>query len=386
MSKTKIKVALLTEIISPYRIPVFNEMAKDERIDLLVIFLAETIQERKWHVRKEDVAFPYWISPGFSIPVPRSFPLFFNPGLYSKLCQVKPDVVICGGYHHPSFLLALLYVKRFGTKMILWSESHALSVRMRQPLATFYRQEFVKRSSSFIVPGVLAFEFLKQLGADGRQIYVAPNAVDSDFFAQRASVFRAQKDEWKKARGFPKHLILYLGRFIRSKGVPLLIEAFEPLANREDVGLLLVGDGREGKRYREWCQKQGLRRIFFEGFKQQHELPFYYALADMLVLPSLKDEWGLVLNEAMASGLPVIASDTVGAARDLIVDGVNGFVFRSGNSHALNGRIEQLLVDEGLRVKMGERSYERIQNFGPKQCAEGFLRAICDTSSNEGLR
>ena len=133
--------------------------------------------------------------------------------------------------------------------------------------------------------------------------------------------------------------------------------------------------------YAKYCREHKFRDVFFEGFKQQNELPFYYGVADIMVVPSMRDEWGLVMNEAMAASLPVIASDRAGATHDLIEHGVNGYRFSAGEAGELAHWLAELLENEVLRHQMGERSLEIIQQFSPRKCAEGFLRAIFEFRS-----
>lgn len=370
------KVALLTEIISPYRIPVFGEIAKDPRIDLEVIFLAETSGDRKWKIRKQDIPFDYRVPWGIGFSVNRRFPVFFNPFIFGELMRINPDVIICGGYQHPSFLVAHLFAKLFRKRIILWSESHASSVQLKQSWAMSYRRTMIRQSSAYLVPGKLAHDFLLGLGARREQIYTAPNAVDNDFFYSSSQSFRIRKERLKKERKWSRYLILYVGLLTDAKGVGTLLDGFSQLRGREDIGLVLVGDGPREKFYREYCGQKGLGNVFFEGFKQQSELPFYYGVCDFLVMPSLRDEWGLVINEAMAAGLPVIASDCVGAATDLVEHGVNGWRFTAGRSEELTCRMAELLQNDALRETMGEHSLEIIKRYSPRRSADGFVRSI----------
>src|SRR5690606_20910096 len=116
--------------------------------------------------------------------------------------------------------------------------------------------------------------------------------------------------------------------------------------------------------------------VFFEGFSQREELPFFYAVADVFVMPSLWEPWGLVLNEAMSCALPVIASSVAGATSDHVVDGVDGYSCEPANPEQLARKIESILTDDGTRRAMGQNSYKIIQNYTPEACAQGFYNAI----------
>ncbi len=374
-TRKKCKVIVITDIMAPYRIPVFNEIAKDSRLDFKVIFLARMAGERKWNINTKEIFFSFDTTPAVIIPYPRSFPLLFNPQLLQKLCRINPDTIICGGIHHPSYLLTLCYALFAGKRFILWNESHENSVRIKHRLAVFYRRMFIRCSSGYLAFGTQAEKFLLKLGAAPDKIFVTPNAVDNEFFIRETEKFRAQKNELKQARSFPRLISLYVGRLIHSKGVETLLEAFSKLPFQQAMGLIIVGDGAQENEYKRFCRTHHLRNVFFEGFKQQSELPYYYGISDLLVMPSFRDEWGLVLNEAMASGLPVIASDAAGGAQDLIHDGINGYRFQAGDYRSLSRLMTLVLNDEELRINMGKESRTRIEQFSPRVSANGFIRA-----------
>lgn len=375
----KTKVVLITEIISPYRIPVFNEIAKNPEIDLTVFFLAETEPDRSWRVEKEKIRFRYEVLPGIRIPLRGRFPVFFNPGIVSRLKVNDPDVVISGGYHHPSCLLALSYARRHGKQFLLWCESHAESIREKYFPFNLYRNRFIRACDGFIVPGRKSLDFIQSFGINGRKGWIAPNAVDNNFFSNEVQASREKAEANKKKRGFPSKIILYVGRLVDSKGIPVLLKAFQAISNRwNDVGLVLVGEGRDKKKYMGFCKQHRLENVFFEGFKQQEELFFYYGLADLFVLPSLREEWGLVLNEAAASGLPLISTDVTGGAYDLIDEGKNGFRVPAGDVDLLQQRILTILNNPQLKSDMGEYSRRKSEQFSPARCAEGFANAILE--------
>ncbi len=385
------KVILLTEVISPYRIPVFNEIAQCAQIEFKVFFLAETVSGRLWNVEREKIRFEYRVLKGLKIPLPNRFPIFFNPGIGSILRKENPDLIISGGYHHPSLLLALRYARKYQKRFILWCETHNESVRVISFPAGYYRKNFIRSSDGFIVPGRKSFDFIRKFEVNGKGIWIAPNAVHNDFFSQSAVIARSQSKKHKLQRGFPSQIILYVGRMVDSKGIPVLLRAFQDISNSpspfppptgrgegEGIGLVLVGEGKDQVKYKTFCQKHNLKNVFFEGFKQQEELSFYYGLADLFVLPSTQEEWGLVLNEAAASGLPLIATEASGAAFDLIDEGKNGFRVPVRDAQALRDAILKVLSDVELKKSMGAYSRKKVEEFSPQKCAEGIIQAILD--------
>jgi len=373
----KTEVIFITEIISPYRIPVFNEMARILNDRFLVFFLGETEKRRHWEIYKQEIKFRYEVLPNILLQRKGAPPYFFNPTIFFELIRHSPNTIIIGGYHHPTSLLALLFARLFRKKLILWCESNKYDWRLGRRIQEAYKRWFIRGCAGYVVPGKASFEYLLSFGATAKKIRVAPNAVDNDYFNRSCAIFRQDKEKIKQSKGYPAKLILYVGRLINEKGILDLFKAFQMLS-REDpgLGLLLIGDGEEEVGFKDFCKAVDLKNVFFAGFVQREELPVYYAISDLLVLPSHSEPWGLVLNEAMACKLPVIASDAVGAAQDLIASGENGYIYRKGDTQQLAGYLKEILSDAEMRDRMGEASSNIIKDYSPLKSAEGFMQAI----------
>jgi len=375
------KVILLTEIISPYRIPVFNEIAQSLNNRFLVLFFGETEKRRQWKVCKEKIKFHYGILPNILFQKKGLTPYFLNPTILYRLIKYSPEIIILGGYHHPSDLLALLYAKFFKKKIILWCESNKYDWRWNYPLKDYYKKWFIRSCTGYIVPGEASYGYLIALGAQDKKIYLAPNAVDNDYFTWASNKHRQTKEEFKQAKGYPKKLILYVGRLIDQKGILDLLKAFQMISSEDcESGLLLIGSAENW--YKNFVKTNNIKNVFFEGFILQENLSAYYAASDVFVLPAHSDPWGLVLNEAMACGLPVISSNAAGAACDLIKQGENGYIFQKGNINQLNNYLRDILNDDQKRTSMGEESRKIIQNYSPLKCAQGVIRAIAAIQEN----
>jgi glycosyltransferase involved in cell wall biosynthesis len=167
-----------------------------------------------------------------------------------------------------------------------------------------------------------------------------------------------------------KRVVLYVGYFMARKGLTDLITAFQAVATRNDI-LALVGSGPEETRLR--CLSQHDKRILFPGHLEGAEKTSWYKAADLFVLPTLHDPWGLVVNEAMAFGLPVIVTDAAGCT-DLVRE--NGLVVTAGNPDSLATALGQLLPDAELRQEMGERSQVIISKYTVENASDAFLQAI----------
>jgi len=371
----KAKVIVLTEIISPYRIPVFNEIAKRLTDQFMVLFMGKSEKRRHWKIYREKIRFYYEVLPGILLRGKCSEPYFFNPTILYKLLKCSPEIIIISGYSQPSSFLAMLYAKLFAKRLILWCESNKNDQRYNHPLKEAYKRWFVKNCAQYLVPGRASFEYLTLLGAEESKIYIAANAVDNDFFTDACAKNRESRQVFKQSKDYPEKIILYVGRLIEEKGILDLLKAFQILSrDRQKIGLVLIGSGEGEERYKKFCKEQNIKNVFFAGFVHQDDLPAYYAAGDVFVLPTHSDAWGLVLNEAMASRLPVVCSDAAGAACDLIVNGENGYTYEKGNIAELTEALSKTL--NSSKESFGTKSYEIIQNYSPEKCALGFLRAI----------
>ena len=169
----KRRLVLITEIISPYRIPLFNALAKQEDIDLQVIFLAETDPDlRKWKVYKDEIRFSYEVLPSWRKRVGR-YTWLLNRGVVSALSAFNPDVVLCGGYNYVASWHALVLSRMKQIPFLLWSESNLQDVRRAHPVVEFVKSEFLARCSGFVVPGRSAGEYLRAHKIRQELIFVA---------------------------------------------------------------------------------------------------------------------------------------------------------------------------------------------------------------------
>ena len=370
-------VCILTEIVSPYRIPVFNVLSQTPDIDLEVLFFSKSEERRSWSISWEKIKFKYKILFGFLFS--RRYqdgPIFFNPTIIYYLFRNRYHSVICFGYHHPTIWLTLLLNYIIGSRMLLWSESTIKDHRDTNKIVQFFKRLLISRFDGFIAAGRSQVEYLEHLGARRDQIWIAPDSVDSDFFISESELYRNKKNLIKSDLGIQGPIILYVGRLIDDKGIPELIDAFEQVFSEENVTLILVGDGPDFGKYRDYCKENDISAIQFKGFCLQKHLPRYYAISDFFVFPTRSDPWGLVINEAMCAGLPIVCSTAAGASADLVIHGENGLLHEPGEVSVLRNHMLTLLRDENMRLSMGIKSKEIIAGFHPNIMAQGMLESI----------
>ena len=379
----KRRLTLMTEIISPYRIPLFNVLARHEGVDLHVIFLAETDPDlRKWRVYKDEIKFSYQVLPSWRKRVGR-YNWLLNRGVASALSASAPDVVLCGGYNYVASWQALLWSRMRHVPFLLWSESNLQDLRRGHAIVEFMKRKFMSRCSGFVVPGQSAGEYLRACKIREESIFVAPNAVDNDLFATAAAATRQHAASRRTEFGLPVRYFLFVGRLVREKGVFELLSAYAKLDKeiRKQVGLVFVGDGAERAQLQVVASTISPGMVTFAGFAQREQLTSYYALAEVLILPTYTDPWGLVVNEAMACGLPVIVSQVAGCAADLVKENWNGVLIPPRDEAALVAAMERIASQPELRRTMSGNSLQRIAQYTPNTWSLGIIRVLEGTEA-----
>lgn len=376
------KLIVLTEIISPYRIPVFNALAQHPEIDLRVIFLAETDPSmRQWRIYSDEARFSYEVLPSWR----RRFGkhnILVNTNVSAALERARPDVILCGGYNYLASWQALHWAKKHDVPFLLWSESTAHDQRNTYTVVENLKQMFLNDCSGFVVPGKSAFEYVSRM-TRSQNIFIAPNAVDNKLYATRSQASAMNRTRLRGQLGLPEKFFLYVGRLVAAKGVHDLLQAYAALEPdlRQEVGLVFAGDGPLRAQLEAEARSIFPGGIHFAGFVDRDDLAGFYALADCLVLPTHSDTWGLVVNEAMACGLPIICSRVAGCAADLV--GSNGILVDPANIPELNAALCRIATDEGLRAGMSSESRRVIQNYSPECCAKGIAEAAVRMATPE---
>ena len=374
----KRRLVILTEIISPYRIPLFNALMQEEGIDPYVIFLSETDAAlRQWHVYKDEIRFPYCVLPSWRRRV-GGYNALLNRGLNRALRAARPDAIVCGGYSYVASWQALAWAKSQHVPFFLWSESVLQDRRSGHTLVEFLKNQFLRKCDGFVVPGMSAREYLLAQGIDAGAIFTAPNAVDNAFFVHAADVARQNAITKRSDLSLPERYFLFVGRLVREKGILDLLAAYASLdaETRRKVGLVFVGEGKERREVEEQARTISPGVVRFAGFVHREQLAAYYALAEALILATHTDTWGLVVNEAMACGLPVVVSRVAGCTTDLIREHWNGMLVSAGDIPSLTSTMQSLASQPDVLARMGAHSREHIQQYSPEAWSAGLARAI----------
>jgi glycosyltransferase involved in cell wall biosynthesis len=278
------------------------------------------------------------------------------------------------------------------------SESTALD-KPRSGWREWIKRRIVDLYSTALVGGERHVDYLVRLGMRRERIFTGYDVVDNEYFRQKAEEIRGpafaglrrgrQGSEVRQKYGLPENYFLASARFIKKKNLPTLIRAYAEYRRRPEVrsqesgvsrrmapwDLVLLGDGPLRETLNSQLSILNLHgHVFLPGFKQYDELPVYYALAKAFVHASATEQWGLVVNEASASGLPVIVSNRCGCVPELVQD--NGFTFDPMNQHELASRLfEMASLSDDERERLGDASRRIATNLAPNCFGEGLKRA-----------
>lgn len=376
-SGKKTSVLLMTNIASPYRVPVYNCLASKENIDLHVCFMAHSETARKWSVEKSLYRFTWAVLPGVQIYQTKlDWGLHLNMGLLLQFIRRAPDVVVCCGYDCPTYYVAALYARIWRARLVLWSGSYQYRAITRNRWIQGFKSWFIRRFDAYLAYGSGAADFLVHHGADRKRIAVGYNTVDIHYYIQQAARCRQDGSLETLRKKYPGKIIFCIERFMGGKVPDLLLEALARMKQR-DWQCILIGWGPEESALKARASQPDLiGKVIFMDYHPPEKLVEFYCLARVFVLPSRREPWGLVVNEAMACGTPVVVSDGAGCSQDLIRQGENGFVYPATDINRLAEILDQIIQDDDLCKKMGQNAQKDIQQYTPERYADNLLRAI----------
>ena len=386
-----------------YQAPLLRRLAQEPDIDLTVLF-------------GSDFSVRGYKDEGFGVEVTWDVPLlegyrseFLRPwrdlggvsattpisrGIHRRLRNPDGspafDAVWVHGYASVNALQTMLAAKALGIPVLLRAESW-LADRARSPLKLGAKAAFFHALGhiiSAVLPiGTVNSRYWRHYWGDSVPQFVVPYAVDNGYFARLAAAAAPRREDLRRELALEpgRPIILFASKLQTRKHADHLLAAYRDLLARRDPAqpapyLVIVGDGEERARLESYAAQHQLTDVRFPGFRNQSELPRFFDLSDVFVLPSRHEPWGLIVNEAMAAGTPVIVSDDVGSAYDLITDGVEGFVYPVGDVAALSTALERVLADEATPRRMGEAARERMSTWSFEQDIAGLRAALASTT------
>jgi glycosyltransferase involved in cell wall biosynthesis len=373
-----------------YQAPMHRALAAHPAIDLTVLFCSD------WGVRPyrdqgfgRDVQWDIPLLGGYDSIFLRnrswrrgldSFWGALNPDVVRWIIRQRYDAVLVYGWARATNLLAITAALASNTALLLRGETNLLNFLppVKKHLKAAVLKPLFAATSGFLTIGRHNSEFYRAFGVPAHKIHLTPYSVDNDYWFAQADQFSSRKAELKGNLGFEPEtpVILFSGKLISSKRPLDVLRAVEQVSRKLRCGLVFLGDGHLRGQLEAYACDRMLTKVKFVGFKNQTEIAPYFAMSDVFVLPSGFEPWGLVVNEALCFGLPVIASDKVGATGDLVQPGLNGFIYPAGDVTALTARLEELLLNPALRQSAGQASRKLIQKWGIPQVVEGMLECL----------
>jgi 1,2-diacylglycerol 3-alpha-glucosyltransferase len=304
--------------------------------------------------------------------------------LWSFLKATRPSAVVMNGYSTKDVIVLLLWCRLNGSSPVLMSESK-VDDSPRKNWIEFVKSLIVRQFDSALCGGTPQNAYLKQLGMALHKIFVGYDAVDNQFFMDGSDVVRQSPDSYRNLPGLEhkQRFFLASGRFIPRKNFTGLLQsyaAYKELChqNRHDPWrLVLLGDGPERDALQANIESLQISRdVTLAGVQFYPNLPAYYGLASAFIHPALQDQWGLVVNEAMASGLPVLVSEQAGCAYDLVDDGVEGFKFDPDDTQYLALLMHRISSGQVDLQRMGGLARHKISFWGVERFSQGLYQAV----------
>ncbi len=377
-----LKILFLTNIISPYMHDLFSHLEKQcKKTDFKVAACAYTEPDREWSL-------DFLNSANYKFEIIKDAKLFRAPGKnrffyiggFSLIKEIsKYDAIVFkGGTRFIGPFYAILG-KILGKKTVLWEENtfDSTDTLLKKIVKAIYINKNL--FSSFIAYGLAVNELIEKFNADvSHKIFLSGNAVDNDKFRNRYFKLFPKKDLIKKKLGIAAEtkVVLFVGRFVDEKNLFTLIDSIEKIVNsgEKNILCLLIGGGYLESDLINYVKHKKLENyVKVIPFMQFSKLSMYYSISDIFVLPSRWEVWGLVANEAMNFDLPVIVSDKVGCARDLIKEDINGYVFPHKDSKKL---AEYILKTMKNHKEMGKNSYKIVQNYSFNTACQTIVSSV----------
>jgi glycosyltransferase involved in cell wall biosynthesis len=372
-------LAVVTNILTPYRIPLFAAMSK--RVDRLhVLLMAEREENRDWALGA--VPFECEVLPGFHLKLPEAeVAVHVNYGVMRALRRINPDAVLSGGFA-PANATAWLYCRLHRRPFVGWGELSMQDVGKTPILKRGLRRVMTTWSNGTVASSSEAREVFAYYGARSERILTSIMPIDVEFFHAGAVGWR--NSDWFHAERahYPGPILVSVGRMVASKGYRELFAIYEIITKQQpDVSLLIVGDGPERIGHEALVQSRGWTHVHFLGFRQADEVVKYLALADLLVFHTLGDPFGAVLSEAMAAGVPVVSSIHAAATGDLVEEGVTGHRIDPRETDASAATVLKVLnMTPEARMAMGRAAYDRVKRCDIDTSADDIVRFIASLS------
>jgi glycosyltransferase involved in cell wall biosynthesis len=314
--------------------------------------------------------------------VPGGFWSLVCPGVWTEIRSGRHDAVWLHGYAYAADVLAFLAAKSRGLPVFYRSETHLGLQRSgwKRRLRDWVLSTAARFVDAFLAIGTANRDYYRALGVPEHKIFDVPYTVDNDRFMASAKLNAAERQTVRQKFGLPpgRPVVLFASKLVTRKHPDHLVHVMARLRDEGvEASLLFVGSGEMEPALRSLVVHYNLdRSVFFGGFVNQAELPRVYAASDVFVLPAENEPWGLIVNEVLCAGVPVIVAHEVGCVPDLVHHGENGLLVQAGDIGSLTDAVRRLLLDDHTRVSMGQKGFAMIDEWNYERCRRGVVAAV----------
>ena len=360
------KILFITNIPSPYRVDFFNELGKSCHLTVAFERMAAKDRNRNWK-SDEFCNFEAIFLRGIEIGTDASISYQIVP-----IIRRGYDIVILNGYASPTYAIAMEYMKMNSIPFLLNADGGFIK-KDKQGVYRLKRH-LIGMPAAWLSTGRMTDDYLVHYGADRQNIYRYPFTSVKE--QERYLPSEYEKAEKKRELCIEEdRMVLTVGQFIYRKGLDLLIKCSAGL--KAGTGVYIIG-GEPTEEYRKLVRTEKAENVHFLGFKSRSELREYYVAADVFVFPTREDIWGLVLNEAMARGLPCVASKHAIAANEMIEDGENGYLIEPEDLDEMVLRLNNLLEHDGIRMDMANKAYMSSRAYTIENMAHRHMELLSE--------
>ena len=373
-----VRVAVVLPEPTPYRTGMLDRLAERPELDLTVVYAAHAVQQRAWEVElgHRAVLLDGRRVPGASRLLRHDYPL--STGVFRALKDARPGVVVVSGWSTFASQATIAWCRRHGVPYVLLVESNERDARpgWRRAVKGAVVPAVVGGAAEVFVVGTLARESMLARGVDPERVSVVANTVDVERLAREAEELAPRRDALRGEVGVePEDVaVLSVARLALEKGLDTLVRAVHAAGDPRLV-LLVAGSGPERERLASLADRLGVRLVLLPDVPWERIVE-RYVVADVFALLSRHEPWGVVVNEAAACGLPLVLSDRVGAAYDLLEDGRNGVLVPADDAAAAGAALSDLAADPDRRSRAGAASRELVRGWGYEPSIENFVRVV----------
>jgi glycosyltransferase involved in cell wall biosynthesis len=398
MPASTFRLAVVNSHPIQYFAPLYAYLNKDPKLEITALYCSDSSlrggmdpgfkQPVKWDVDLLAGYASVFLGSRARQRTPGGFWSLICPEAWKEIRSGCYDGVLVHGYGFAAFVLAMLAAKSKGLPVFVRSETHldlkrsSWKKRFRDTVLSLVYRHF----DGFFAIGSANRKYYMSLGVPVSKIFDVPYTVDNDRFIASANISSTERSEIRSKYGLPpdRTVVLYASKFMPRKHPDVVIRAVAELSRLGiETSLFMVGTGEMAEQLRSLVESLGLRNVVFGGFVNQTELPRIYAASDVFVLPSEDEPWGLIVNEVMCAGVPVVVSSEVGCVPDIVEDGVNGWHILAGDVPSLVTALKKLLSDQSVREGMGRASQSIIRGWSYERCRIGILAAVNHVESAE---